>query len=105
MKRFLKQLTGAGLVFAATCAAQADDQLIRKGSRLFANNCATCHGEDLQNNSTIAFDLRRLRADEHERFVTSVTNGKNVMPSWDGVLDNADKEALWAYIRDNAYEK
>jgi len=28
-----------------------------------------CHGDELQNNSGIAFDLRRLKPDEHARFV------------------------------------
>jgi mono/diheme cytochrome c family protein len=72
------------------------------GARLYANNCANCHGDDLENNAHIAFDLRRLRADEHARFVDSVLHGKNRMPPWEGVLDAAQIESLWAYIRANA---
>ncbi|HEU5276157.1 MAG TPA: cytochrome c, partial [Xanthobacteraceae bacterium] len=63
----------------------------------------TCHGDDLENNSGIAFDLRRLRADEHPRFVNSVLHGKNAMPAWDGKLSPDQIESLWAYIRANAY--
>ena len=81
----------------------ADEQAVQRGARLYANNCSTCHGDDLQNNSTIAFDLRRLKSDEHSRFVNSVTNGKNAMPSWDGALAPAQIEDLWNYIRANAY--
>ena len=74
------------------------------GARIYANNCANCHGDDLENNAHIAFDLRRLKADEHARFVDSVLHGKNRMPPWEGVLDTAQIESLWAYIRANAYE-
>jgi cytochrome c oxidase cbb3-type subunit 3 len=73
------------------------------GARIYAENCSTCHGDDLVNNAHIAFDLRRLKADEHDRFVNSVLHGKNRMPPWEGVLDAAKIDALWAYIRANAY--
>jgi mono/diheme cytochrome c family protein len=46
-----------------------------------------------------SFDLRRLRPDEHDRFVESVTTGKDNMPSWYGILSNEEIEAIWAYIR------
>jgi mono/diheme cytochrome c family protein len=85
-------------------AAAADDAAVRKGAKLYENNCSNCHGEDLQNNSGIAFDLRRLHADEHARFVSSVLHGKNVMPSWEGKLTDDQIESLWAYIRANAYQ-
>jgi hypothetical protein len=59
----------------------------------------------LQNNSGIAFDLRRLKADEHSRFVDSVLHGKRAMPSWDGALSLKQIESLWAYIRAHAYQQ
>ncbi|MDB5545706.1 MAG: cytochrome c like protein [Hyphomicrobiales bacterium] len=104
MRSSFSQLAAVGLLCstASICNAQAT---AARGERLYADNCSTCHGEELQNNSTVAFDLRRLKADEHERFVTSVTNGKNAMPSWDGVLSDQDKEDLWAYIRANANDR
>jgi mono/diheme cytochrome c family protein len=86
------------------CAAE-DAAAVRKGAKIYDNNCSNCHGEDLQNNSNIAFDLRRLKADERPRFVNSVLHGKNAMPAWQGVLDAEQIEALWAYIRANAYQK
>jgi len=46
-----------------------------------------------------SFDLRRLHADEHDRFVDSVTTGKDNMPSWYGILKDEEIEAIWAYIR------
>ena len=92
------------VVITFSQAAAADDAAVRKGAKIYENNCATCHGDELQNNSNIAFDLRRLKADEHPRFVNSVLHGKNVMPSWEGALTMDQIENLWAYIRANANE-
>jgi mono/diheme cytochrome c family protein len=94
------------MLIALPCAAAAaDDAAVRKGAKLYENNCSTCHGDELQNNSGIAFDLRRLRDDEHARFVNSVLHGRNVMPSWEGKLTDDQIESLWAYIRANAYNR
>lgn len=78
------------------------DEKAEAGKRVYTDYCATCHGDDLQNNSGIAFDLRRLKPDEHARFVSSVLRGKNAMPSWEGALSTEQIEALWAYIRAHA---
>lgn len=85
--------------------AIAEDTSANKGARVYDKYCATCHGDDLQNNTGIAFDLRRLKADEHPRFVNSVLHGKKVMPAWQGVLTSEQIEELWAYIRANAYQQ
>lgn len=90
------------ILLALPSRAAAEDADVRRGAKLYENNCSTCHGDDLQNNSGIAFDLRRLKADEHPRFVNSVLHGKNAMPSWDGKLTADQIESLWAYIRANA---
>lgn len=103
--RLIAPLVLVAAIAALPCRAAEDPALVHKGAKLYENHCATCHGDDLQNNSGIAFDLRRLKADEHPRFVNSVLHGKNAMPAWDGVLEPADLDALWAYIRANAYEK
>jgi mono/diheme cytochrome c family protein len=98
------------LPVAACCAgftvaiATAEEGSIASGARLYEKYCATCHGDDLQNTSGVAFDLRRLNADEQARFVNSVQHGKNAMPSWQGVLSQEQIEALWAYIRTHAYQ-
>jgi mono/diheme cytochrome c family protein len=70
----------------SVASAMGEQDAVEKGERLYAKYCATCHGDDLQNNTGVAFDLRRLTADEHPRFVNSVQHGKNAMPSWQGVL-------------------
>jgi len=92
----------AGALVALPAAAAADDAAVGKGAKVYERNCSNCHGDELQNNSGIAFDLRRLHADEHARFVNSVLRGKNAMPSWEGKLDSDQIENLWAYIRAHA---
>ncbi|HEX9464725.1 MAG TPA: cytochrome c [Alphaproteobacteria bacterium] len=90
------------LLAASAAPACADEAAAAKGARLYENYCSTCHGEELQNNSAgLTFDLRRLKPDDHGRFVNSVLNGKNRMPPWKGVLDEAQIELLWSYIRSN----
>jgi mono/diheme cytochrome c family protein len=70
---------------------------IAQGADIFARNCSPCHGAHMDDPNG-AFDLRTFPADQHDRFVNSVTNGKNSMPAWGGVLKPADIEALWAYV-------
>ncbi len=100
-----RAVLGAGLLaLGATARASGEEtSSAAAGARIYAKYCETCHGEELQNNSGVVFDLRRLRADEYERFVASVMNGKRAMPSWSGVLDQSQLDALWSYIRANAY--
>jgi cytochrome c6 len=95
-------LLPAALSFALVRAAGAADVEVETGKRTYGDYCATCHGEDLQNNSNVSFDLRRLREGDRTRFVNAVKNGKNAMPSWKGVLGDDKIDALWAYVRANA---
>jgi mono/diheme cytochrome c family protein len=86
-----------GLLFV--CRVRAEDAAA-EGEQIYEDYCSTCHGEQLQNNSNgLTFDLRRLKSDEYPRFVNSVTNGKNKMPPWKGVLTETQINDLWAYIR------
>ena len=98
---FITFVAASAASIAPACAADAD---VRAGALVYRENCETCHGEGLHNNSGVAFDLRRLHANEHDRFVNSVLNGKNAMPAWRGALDEAEIEQLWGYIRANAYD-
>jgi mono/diheme cytochrome c family protein len=56
---------------------------IKAGAEIYATNCATCHGNRMEN-PPWAIDL--------------ATNGKNNMPPWGDVLKPDDVEALWAYF-------
>jgi mono/diheme cytochrome c family protein len=72
-------------------------QQIATGAEIFARNCSPCHGPRMQDPES-AFDLRKFPPGEHDRFVRSVTNGKNQMPPWGDLLKSDDIEALWAYV-------
>jgi mono/diheme cytochrome c family protein len=83
---------------AASRAAAAD--LVEQGHDLYDDMCATCHGRDMINAGTLAFDLRKFPKDDFARFRDSVLNGKNqAMPPWRDTLTDEDVAALWAYVR------
>jgi cytochrome c55X len=89
------------LILIVTAAAAQETafppERIAKGASIFSRNCSPCHGTRMQNPES-AFDLRQFPHEQHERFVSSVTKGKNMMPPWGDLLDQADIEALWAYV-------
>jgi mono/diheme cytochrome c family protein len=94
-------LTAAVALGCATAAAQGAQifppEQIRAGAEIFARNCSPCHGPRMQDPES-AFDLRKFPRDQHDRFVSSVTRGKNQMPPWGDMLKPDDIEALWAYV-------
>jgi mono/diheme cytochrome c family protein len=104
----MKTLAVAVLLVAAIVSlfridGVAAQDAVAQGERIYDNYCATCHGEQLHNNSGgLTFDLRRLTHNDYSRFVNSVLNGKNRMPPWKGVLAQTEIDQLWAYISANA---
>jgi mono/diheme cytochrome c family protein len=90
----------AGLIVLACAPAWAQapaPEQIRRGADVYERNCSPCHGARMQDPQG-AFDLRKFPHDERERFITSVSRGKNQMPPWGGVLKPEDIDALWAYV-------
>ena len=88
----------APLALAAAAAAQdLPPQRIEAGAKIFARNCSPCHGARMRDPEG-AFDLRKFPHDAHDRFVASVTRGKNQMPPWGDLLKPEEVEALWAYV-------
>jgi mono/diheme cytochrome c family protein len=88
------------IVLASSAATAAGNARAEAGAAVYALRCSSCHGEGLNNTSGgWSFDLRKLRPDEHDRFVDSVTTGKDNMPSWYGILSDEEIESIWAYIR------
>ena len=77
--------------------ASSDEAQVRAGAEIYARNCSPCHGPRLIGDES-AFDLRTFPHDERERFVNSVTRGKNTMPPWGDLLKPDDIDALWAYV-------
>ena len=93
---------GAALALAATSVAAISEEnfspdQLRAGAEIFERNCAPCHGPQMRDPES-AFDLRKFPHDQHDRFVTSVTRGKNQMPPWGDMLKADEIEALWAYV-------
>src|SRR5665213_3113476 len=98
-------LAAAVALWCATAVAQDiaqkdqsfPPQQIATGAEIFARNCSPCHGPRMQDPES-AFDLRKFPPVQPDRFVASVTNGKNQMPPWGDLLKGDDIEALWAYV-------
>ncbi|HKG00655.1 MAG TPA: cytochrome c [Xanthobacteraceae bacterium] len=70
---------------------------VQAGADIYERNCSPCHGPRMLDPQS-AFNLRNFPPDQHDRFVTSVTRGKNQMPPWGDMLKPDDVEALWAYV-------
>ena len=100
-------LATASLVVAAlTCAPvaaqspQARDfatEQLKTGAEIYGRNCSPCHGARMLDPQG-ASDLRKFPRGERERFINSVTRGKNQMPPWGDLLKPDEVEALWAYV-------
>ena len=101
----MKKLIFAVSLFSFASPASADlpetpsfkPEQIKKGAAMYAHHCSACHGPRMADPEG-AFDLRKFPPDQHDRFVRSVTQGKNAMPPWGDLLKPDDVEALWAYV-------
>jgi mono/diheme cytochrome c family protein len=82
---------------AAAQAPPVTTAQVEAGADIYQRNCSPCHGPRMQDPQS-AFNLRNFPADQHDRFITSVTRGKNQMPPWGDMLKPEDVEALWAYV-------
>ena len=101
--RFAIASLGAAVLACAPSAAQspraqnsATEQL-KTGAEIYARNCSPCHGARMLDPQG-ASDLRKFPQGERERFINSVTRGKNQMPPWGDLLKPEEVEALWAYV-------
>lgn len=88
---------------AAPAAPAADKPVlitpesIEKGRAMYRRMCLRCHGPEMVGGNN-AFDLRVFPLDQHERFVSSVTNGKRAMPPWKGIITDEEIGHLWSYV-------
>ena len=69
---------------------------IKLGASIYSQNCAPCHGPRMADPQG-AFDLRAFPPGEKNRFLNSVSKGKNQMPPWGDLFSADEIEALWAY--------
>jgi len=87
-------------VLVSTLGAAHADARVEAGAMIYGDYCSSCHGDQLRNTSGgVTFDLRRLKPDDHGRFVEAVLDGKRQMPPWRGALEMDQIESIWAYIR------
>ena len=78
-------------------AQKITSEQISAGAEIYSVNCSPCHGARMQDAGS-AFNLRKFPHDQRERFVDSVTRGKNQMPPWGDFFKPDQLEALWAYV-------
>ena len=101
MKHIALSVTAALCLLSSTAPAEEQQSFpkeqIAAGAELYAINCSPCHGARMQDPGA-GFNLRKFPPDQHERFVTSVTRGKNQMPPWGDFFKPDQLDALWAYI-------
>jgi mono/diheme cytochrome c family protein len=91
-------LVGAAVLGIAPARAQSAADA---GRDVYAEHCATCHGERLSATGA-APDLKLLRADQKTQFDEIVRNGKGQMPAWDGMISDEEISQVWAYVRSRA---
>lgn len=73
------------------------------GKKLFADNCASCHGDAGKGNQDMGApnltDGIWLYGSDEATIVQTITNGRNgVMPAWVGRLDSTTIKALTVYV-------
>ena len=94
-------LAGTTLVMLTSNVAAENESFsaadVKKGSAIYSQNCSPCHGPRMLDPQG-AFDLRIFPKNDRERFITSVSKGKNQMPPWGGLLNAVEIESLWAYV-------
>ena len=73
------------------------------GKKVFADNCAACHGPDGKGNREVGApnltDQIWLYGPDKQTIVQGITNGRGgVMPAWQGRLDESTLKSLVVYV-------
>jgi cytochrome c oxidase cbb3-type subunit 3 len=76
---------------------------LAEGKKIFADNCAVCHGPDGKGNQELGApnltDAIWLYDSDEATLVATITNSRNgVMPAWVGRLDPATIKSLALYV-------
>ena len=79
------------------------DVSLDAGKKLFADNCASCHGDAGKGNQELGApnlsDKIWLYGGDEDTIIETITNGRGgVMPTWEGRLDAATINALTVYV-------
>ncbi len=100
MRFLLAAIAALAISFFAPQTVMAD------GAGVFSANCAACHagGGNLVNpertlsQADLSSFLANYNSDHEAAIATQVTNGKNAMPSFDGVLSASEISDVAAYV-------
>jgi cytochrome c oxidase cbb3-type subunit 3 len=81
----------------------AKDADLSKGSKVFVENCAVCHGENGKGNRELGApdltDAIWLYGSDRQTIMDGLINGRGgVMPAWIGRLDDTTIKALTVYV-------
>ncbi len=98
--KFVSVAAGMICLFSALDAIAQESfppEQINRGRSMYSQNCSPCHGPQMADPAA-AFDLRTFPAGEKNRFLASVSKGKNQMPPWGDLFGPDEIEALWAYV-------
>jgi len=76
---------------------------LKRGAKIFADNCAVCHGSDGKGNRELGApnltDNIWLYAPDKQTIMEGIWGGRGgVMPAWGGKLDPATIKALTVYV-------
>ncbi len=96
-------VTVANYVRSLSGLAVRKDVNLDAGKKLFADNCASCHGDAGKGNQELGApnlsDKIWLYGGDEATIIETITNGRGgVMPTWEGRLDAATINALTVYV-------
>jgi mono/diheme cytochrome c family protein len=94
------------VVFYVWRLSTTADTLV-SGQRIYAQNCASCHGETGAGDLIGSADLTNLRAmadlTSQSLFLT-ITQGRGSMPAWQSLLSQDERWAVIDYVRTFTYD-
>ena len=96
-------VTVAGYVRSLAGLSTQQGSDVAAGKKLFADNCASCHGEAGKGNQELGApnltDGIWLYGSDEATLIETITNGRSgVMPAWEGRFDTATLKALAVYV-------
>jgi cytochrome c oxidase cbb3-type subunit III len=96
-------VTAANYVRSLSGLSTAPGYDAAAGKKIFAENCASCHGEDGKGNQEFGApnltDKIWLYGSDEATLIETITNGRaGVMPAWIGRLDPVTIKALTVYV-------
>jgi cytochrome c oxidase, cbb3-type, subunit III len=98
-----KQISDVAEYVLSLSGRAKDEAAVARGREIFAEQCASCHGEDGKGNVELGApnltDAIWLYGDSKEAIMASISTGRGgQMPAWEGRLDPVTIKALAVYV-------